>query len=96
MTFEEWESYQDQMLRYYNTHQYETMAEDDRFKDIEPSDLNEDDDDESPIVCLFHSCQFGDDLCLSRVGMKVYFKHPRFYDLKRKCLCDAYNILTGR
>ena len=45
--------------------------EDDTFKDVEPPDLDKDDDYESPVVC-------GDDLCLSRVGMKAYFKHQIF------------------
>ena len=59
-------------------------------------DDEDNDDDESPIVCPFDSCQCGDDLCLYRVGMKAYFKHPHFYNLKRKCLSDAYDILTGK
>ena len=70
--------------------------EDDEDDDDEDDEDDDDDGDESPVVYPFDSCQCGDDLCLSRVGMKAYFKHPHFYDFKRKCLCDAYDILTGR
>ena len=66
MTSEKWLSYQNQMLRYYSTYQYDSgpyeeeeyyPSEDELFDDDEDDELNEN----------RRSCSCNDDFCLSRV-----------------------------
>ena len=62
MTFEEWLSYQDQMLRYYNTYQYDSglyeeeyyPSEDessDGVESLEEDDESDDDNDDHVCLC---------------------------------------------
>ena len=66
MTFEEWERYQNQMLRYYSVYQYDNgpyEEEDESNSSEEDESSNEDDEwDEN-----HRSCPCNNDLCLSRV-----------------------------
>ena len=55
MTFEEWLSYQNQMLRYYNTYQYDSgkyKEEEDESSDESSEEEDESDDDNDDGVCL--------------------------------------------
>ena len=54
MTFEEWISYQDQMLGYYNTYQYDSgpyEEEDDEDDSSEEDDEWDDDNDDRVCLC---------------------------------------------
>ena len=61
MTFEEWLSYQDRMLRYYNTYQYDSGPYEEEYYPSEDESSDEDesseeddesDDDDDDCVCL--------------------------------------------
>ena len=66
MTFEEWERYQDQMLRYYSVYQYDNGPyEEEDVNDSSEEDESSDEDDEWDEN--HRSCLGNDDLCLSRV-----------------------------
>ena len=62
MTFEEWECYQDQMLKYYSVYQYDNGPyiedEDDSSDEDEPSD-----DDNHDRVCLCDPTDFNAGAC---------------------------------
>ena len=46
MTFKEWESYHDQMLRYYSTYQYDSGPYEGKYYQSEDESSDEDEDDE--------------------------------------------------
>ena len=66
MTFEEWERYQDQMLRYYSVYQYDNGP----YKEEDENNSSEEDessDEDNEWDENFRSCHCNDDFCLSRV-----------------------------
>ena len=66
MTFEEWERYQDQMLRYYSVYQYDDgLYEEEDENDSPEEDESSDEDDEWDEDR--RSCPCNDDVCLCRV-----------------------------
>ena len=65
MTFEEWERYQDQMLRYYSVYQYDNRPYEEDENDSSEEDESSDEDDEWDEHR--RRCRCNDDLCLSRV-----------------------------
>ena len=96
MTFEEWLSYQDQMLSYYNTYQYDSLPykeeeDEDESSDeddsgmFEDEDESSDEDDEWDENC--RSCSCSDDFCLSRVSSTSRYSHLS-YDENHVCWCD--------
>ena len=93
MTFEEWEQYQDQMLRYYNVYQYDNGP----YEEDENESLDEDDEWDKNR----RSCHCNDDLCLSRVtspgshlGQDEDDESDEDND-GRVCLCDPTDIGAG-
>ena len=77
MTFEEWEQYQDQMLKYNNVYQYEngpyeedednSSEEDDSSEKDESSDEDKSSDKDDEWDENHRSCHCNDDPCLSKV-----------------------------
>ena len=65
MTFEEWEQYQDQMLRYCNVYQYDNGPYKEDEDDSPEEDKSSDEDDEWDENRRSYHCN--DDFCLSRV-----------------------------
>ena len=106
MTFEEWEHYQDYMLKYYSGHldddlydeeyeDYESDKEDDSSEENES--LDEDDEwDENRRSCLCN-----DDLCLSRVTSPGWLPGQNEDDKSddenhvRVCLCYPTDFRAG-
>ena len=73
MTFEEWERYQDQMLRYYSVYLYDNgLYEEENENDSSEEDESLDEDDEWDENR--RSCHCNDDFCLSRVSSPGW--HP--------------------
>ena len=76
MTFEEWEQYQDQMLRYYNVYQYDNVLykedENDSLEEEESSDEDhESDDDNHDRVYLCDPTDFNaGTCCCSYLGLE--------------------------
>ena len=96
MTFEEWERYQDQMLRYYSVYQYdnEPYEEDENDSSEEDESLDEDGKWEENR----RSCHCNDDFCLSMVTSPGWHPGQDEDDESdndnhdRVCLCDPTDI----
>ena len=94
MTFEEWERYQNQMLRYYTTYQYDSGPyEEDEYYPSEDELFDNDEDHELNENC--RSCSCNDDFCLSRVSSTGRYSHMSKYDEDHVCLCDPTDIRVG-
>ena len=100
MTFEEWERYQDQMLRYYSVYQYdnepyEEEDENDSSKKDKSSEENDEWDENR------RSCLCNNDLCLSRVTSPGWHSGQNEddesddYNHDRVCLCDPTDLNAG-
>ena len=92
MIFEEWERYQDYMIKYYGgyfsdgLYEYEDH-ESNKGDDSSEEDESSDEDDENR-----RSCPCNNDLCLSRVTSPGW--HPGQND-DHVCLCDPTDFNAG-
>ena len=99
VTFEEWERYQDQMLRYYSVYQYDYGPYEGDEDDSSEADESSDKDDEWDENR--RSCHCNNDFCLSRVTSPGW--HPgRDEDDEldddnddRLCLCNPTDFNAG-
>ena len=91
MTFEGWLSYQDQMLRYYNTYQYKSGPYEEEYYPSENESSDEDessgedessDDENHDCVCLSDHTDFNaGTCCCNHLGLKCNGRcHPNGYD----------------
>ena len=75
MTYEEWLSYQDQMLRYYNTYQYDSGPYDEEYYPSENKSSDENDESDDRIDIREGYC------CCNSRGQNCSGKcHPDGYD----------------
>ena len=92
MTFEEWERYQDQMLRYYRCYQYDNGPYKEEDEDDSSEDKLFDDDEEDELNKNRRSCSCNDDFCLSEVSSTGRYSHLSKNDEDPICLCDPVRV----
>ena len=98
MTYEEWLSYQNQVLRYYSTYQYDIGPYEEEEYYPSEDELFDDDDELNENR---RSCSCNDDFCLSRVASPGWHPGQDEDDESdddnhdRVCLCDPTNFNGG-